>query len=39
MHIERDVSFFRVRPVFSTSKVERDVKKVGFGFIGLDCDL
>ena len=25
MHIERDVSFFSVRPVFSTSKVERDV--------------
>ena len=25
MHIERDVSFLRVMPVFSTSKVERDV--------------
>ena len=25
MYIERDVSFFRVRPVLSTSKVERDV--------------
>ena len=38
MNAEWDVSWFGERHVFTVGEVERDVKEVGYFFVGLDCD-